>query len=75
LAKGWNVAHITGTTNVTLLLLANENVVRHHEVMNERSDLDLGTRILPGVDLTLWLRILAVLVLAAIAAGIAITLV
>jgi hypothetical protein len=38
--------------------------------MDEYNDIELGVRILPGVDLTLWLRILVLLVLAAVAAGV-----
>jgi len=38
--------------------------------MDEYNDIELGMRILPGVDLTLWLRIFVLLVLAAVAAGI-----
>jgi hypothetical protein len=39
--------------------------------MNEHND-GFGTRILPGVDLVLWLRIVAFLIIASIAAGVAI---
>jgi hypothetical protein len=33
---------------------------------------DIGTRILPGVDLALWLRIVVFLIVAAVAGGVAI---
>lgn len=42
----------------------------HHEYMDEYDDIELGTRILPGVDLTLWLRIIVMLVVVAATAGI-----
>jgi hypothetical protein len=38
--------------------------------MNEYEDMKLGTRILPGVDLALWLRIVGFVIVAAVAAGI-----
>jgi hypothetical protein len=39
--------------------------------MDEYNDIESGIRILPGVDLALWLRIVVMLVLVAAAAGIA----
>jgi hypothetical protein len=51
-------------------LLAKENLVRQHEVMDEYNEPELGTRLLPGVDLALWLRIFALMALAAVAAAI-----
>jgi hypothetical protein len=47
----------------------------HHRCMDEYNDIELGLRILPGVDLTLWLRIVVLVVLAAVAAGIALVVV
>lgn len=38
--------------------------------MNDYDHMELGTRILPGVDLALWLRIVAFVILAALAVGI-----
>jgi hypothetical protein len=64
------VTQITSTTNVTLLLLAKGNLALHHGDMNEYKDMELGTRILPGVDLALWLRIIGFVILAALAVGI-----
>jgi hypothetical protein len=39
--------------------------------MDEYNDIELGMRILPAVDLTLWVRIVVLMILAAIAGGIA----
>jgi hypothetical protein len=38
--------------------------------MNEYEDVEFGTRILPGVDLALWLRLVGLVILAALAVGI-----
>jgi hypothetical protein len=38
--------------------------------MDEYNNIELDPRILPGVDLALWLRIIVILVLVAAAAGI-----
>jgi hypothetical protein len=59
------------TTNITLSLVANANLLRHHGDMNKQNDIELGTKILPGVDLALWLRLVVLVVFAAVAAGIA----
>lgn len=58
--------------NVTLLLLAKGNAVLHHGSMDDFDNIELGTRILPGVDLALWLRIVGMLLMAVIVAGIVI---
>ncbi|HVW80822.1 MAG TPA: hypothetical protein VHB69_07795 [Mycobacteriales bacterium] len=42
--------------------------------MNHFDDVDLGTRVLPGVDLTLWLEILLGVLLVLIAGGVALAL-
>lgn len=63
------VCHVW-STNVTLLLLAKGKPALHHGFMDEYNDIELGMRILPGVDLTLWLRIVGMVLMAAIAAAI-----
>jgi hypothetical protein len=40
--------------------------------MNNFDDIDWGTRVLPGVDLTLWLRLFVALLLVVVAGGIAV---
>jgi hypothetical protein len=50
------------------LLLAKGKLVVHHGVMNHFDDAELGRKLLPGVDLTLWMQlVLAVLLVVAIA--------
>jgi hypothetical protein len=39
--------------------------------MNDYNDVKMGERILPGVDLTLWLRLIVALLLAVAVGGIA----
>jgi hypothetical protein len=38
--------------------------------MDEYNDIELGLRILPGVDLALWLRIVVLMLMAAVVAGV-----
>jgi hypothetical protein len=64
------VAHITYPTNITLSLLANGKAPRHHGYMDEYNEIELGMRLLPGVDLALWVRIIGVLILALIVGGV-----
>jgi len=37
--------------------------------MNERNDVEIGERVLPGVDLALWLRLVVALLVAVAVAG------
>lgn len=53
------------------MLLAKGNPYRHHWYMDEYNEIEFGMRILPGVDLVLWLRIIGFLILAAVGGGIA----
>jgi hypothetical protein len=39
--------------------------------MNQIDEIELGTRLLPGVDLTLWVQLIATVVFMLVAAGIA----
>lgn len=57
---------------LTLPLLAKGNRVRHHGPMNVRHDADLAARILPGVDLTLWLQLVVTLLVVAVLGGVAV---
>ena len=41
----------------------------HHGDMNERNDVEIGERVLPGVDLALWLRLVVALLVAVAVAG------
>jgi hypothetical protein len=43
--------------------------------MREYNDVEMGERILPGVDLALWLRLLVVLLVAIAIGGIAVAVV
>jgi hypothetical protein len=43
--------------------------------MNHSDDVNLGTRLLPGVDLTLWLQIIAGVLLLLVLGGLALALV
>jgi hypothetical protein len=43
----------------------------HHGFMENYDDTELGMRLLPGVDLTLWLRLVMMLLLALVVGGIA----
>jgi hypothetical protein len=54
------------------LLLAKAFTVPHHGFMNECKDAELGMRLLPGVDLALWLRLVVLAVFVAVAAGVGI---
>jgi hypothetical protein len=56
---------------VILSLLVKGKSVPHHEVMDEYEDIETTVRILPGVDITLWLRIITFALIAAIAAVVA----
>jgi hypothetical protein len=69
------VTRVTRATKVTFSLLAKGMIVVHHRFMNHFDDVDLGTRLLPGVDLTLWLQIIAGVLLLLVIGGIALTLV
>jgi hypothetical protein len=40
--------------------------------MDDHNDVGIGARLLPGVDLALWLRLAALVVLAAVGLGIAV---
>jgi hypothetical protein len=62
-------------TKVTFSLLAKGKVVVHHGVMDHFDDVDLGTRLLPGVDLTLWLQIIVAVLSLLVMGGIALALV
>ena len=46
----------------------------HHEVMNHYDDAEPGTRLLPGVDLTLWLQIVVAVLFVIAAAGLVLAL-
>jgi hypothetical protein len=59
---------------VTVLLLVKGKVVMHHGVMNHYDDVDLGTKLLPAVDLTLWLQIIVVVLFVLAVAGLALAL-
>jgi hypothetical protein len=41
------------------------------DLMNHNDDFDLGTRLLPGVDLTLWLQLAVMVLLGLVVGGIA----
>jgi hypothetical protein len=56
---------------ITLMLLAKGKPLPHDGFMDEHNDVDLGARLLPGVDLALWLRLVALVLLAAAGVGIA----
>jgi hypothetical protein len=62
-------------TKVTFSLLVKGKVVVQHGAMDHFDDVDLGTRLLPGVDLTLWLQIIAGVVFLLVMGGIALALV
>ncbi len=61
-------------TNVTFSLLAKGKVLVHHGDMNHFDDVDLGTRLLPAVDLTLWLQIIVGVLFVLVVAGLALAL-
>ena len=42
--------------------------------MNHYDDLELGTRVLPGVDLALWIQIIAAVLVVLAVAGLALAL-
>jgi hypothetical protein len=42
--------------------------------MNKYDDTKFGTRLLPGVDLTLWLRLVVFAILAAVAVAVTVSL-
>jgi hypothetical protein len=63
------VAKITRRSNVTFLLLRKEVAPMHHGFMAHHDNTDLGTRILPGVDLALWVQLMLALVIVAVVAA------
>jgi hypothetical protein len=62
-------------TKVTFSLLVKGKDLVHHGFMNHFDDVDLGTRLLPGVDLTLWLQLAAGVLLLLVIGGLALALV
>jgi hypothetical protein len=43
----------------------------HHGCMNQVDEVELATRLLPGVDLTLWMQIIAAVLFVLVVAGVA----
>lgn len=68
------MTRVTRATKVTFSLLVKGKPVRHDGVMNHYDDLELGTRVLPGVDLALWIQIIASVLVVLAVAGLALAL-
>ena len=67
------MAYVTpDSTYLTLLLLVKGKGGGHHGGMNECENVELGVRILPGVDLALWLRLVGLVLFVAVMTGLGI---
>lgn len=53
------------------MLLAKGKVLVHHGAMNHFDDVELGTKLLPGVDLTLWVQLVMAVLLVVLIVGVA----
>jgi hypothetical protein len=68
------VTPVTKATKVTFSLIAKGKTVMHYGFMNQYDDVELGTRLLPGVDLALWLQIIVTVLFVLAVGGLALAL-